>query len=79
MGQFINFNKFPRPKGKKTDVWEITNKSNTVTLGYIQWHGAWRKYCFFPEGRTIWDNKCLTEVQKFIDEQMSERKIKQTQ
>lgn len=31
-------------------------------LGYIKWHNAWRKYCFFPSSGSLWDANCLTEV-----------------
>lgn len=76
MAVWINFTKFPKSDNKKTEIWEITDKNHTVILGYIKWHAAWRKYCFFPEGKTVWDNKCLQEVQEFVDEKMREHKNK---
>lgn len=46
----------------KTKVYEITTKDSSSILGYIKWHGAWRKYCFYPEGNTIFDSKCLEAI-----------------
>lgn len=49
---------FQAPSGK-TAVYEVTDKERTVILGYIKWWGAWRKYCFFPESKTVFDLHCL--------------------
>lgn len=73
---YLKFTKLPQKDGKKTSVWKITNLDMAFILGYIKWHGPWRKYCFFPEGQTIWDNKCMQEVQDFVVEEMSKRKKK---
>lgn len=59
----------------KTSKFEILNKSNTL-LGYIQWYGAFRKYCFYPSSNTIWDNKCLNDVLDVLKTLMNERKEK---
>jgi len=56
---------------RKTLIFEIY--SNCV-LGKIKWHAPWRKYCFFPEGNTIWDLNCLKEVNDFIVALMRDRK-----
>lgn len=36
-------------------------------LGQIRWFSSWRKFCFYPNMDTIWDNKCLCEVVEFLD------------
>jgi hypothetical protein len=60
------------PSGK-TFTWDIF--SGALLIGQIKWHGPWRKYCFFPEGDTLWDKNCLQEVCGFIERQMQLRGI----
>ncbi len=50
----------------KTEIWEVRAFIGDGLLGYVKWHGAWRKYCLFVEG-SIWDAGCLREVLLFID------------
>lgn len=64
-------------KGRKTliyDIFSLKEKVPDVTsiftdvhLGQIKWYGAWRKYCFFPNKETIWDNKCLEQIIDFLN------------
>jgi hypothetical protein len=43
-------------------------------LGVIKWHGAWHKYCFFPEPDTLFDNSCMNIIKEFMEEMMEERR-----
>ena len=46
----------------KTKLWDVysTNKVDEedlgVFLGEVRWHGAWRKYAFFPEPNLLFGN-----------------------
>ena len=57
-----------------TTIWVVDAVKSNAFLGTIRWHGAWRKYCFFPLGDTMFDPNCLREIAQFIDDQMAERK-----
>ncbi len=57
----------------KTDVWGIYSKSQGTLLGTIEWYGAWRQYCFFPNSLTVWNTGCLNDVCSFIKVKMQER------
>lgn len=35
-------------------------------LGHIYWYGSWRKYCFFPEGNTVFDDRCHKQIDIFM-------------
>ena len=48
-------------KGRKKAVYRIISK-NYYEIGVIKWYGAWRKYCFFPNGDTVWDTNCLISI-----------------
>ncbi len=58
----------PKVVSRKTSIYEIYEKNTTgCLLGEIKWYGAWRKFCFFPNEKTIWDTKCLTKITEFLD------------
>ena len=50
-----------KPPKQKTSIYSIWN-NNAIFLGYIKWFPSWRKYCFFPDKETVWDNKCLMNI-----------------
>jgi hypothetical protein len=59
-------------KHPKTDEYLVEN--NGSILGNIKWHGAWRQYCFFPRGNTVFSAGCMQELKQFIEQLMEERK-----
>lgn len=66
--EFIYVEKVELPK-RKTPIYKLFNMSNQdIKLGEIKWFGAWRQYCFYPEGNTIFDRKCLTYINNFLEE-----------
>ena len=48
-------------EGRKTPVFRILDNDDEE-IGVIKWYGSWRKYCFFPNGETLWDSNCLTSI-----------------
>ena len=56
----------------KTLVWAV--RKDDLRLGQIEWYAAWRRYCFFPCGATLFDSSCLKEIMDFIDSAMAARK-----
>lgn len=65
MKTYIDFYEI-ESKGK-TKKWTILNKDNSSNLGYISWYGAWRRYCFFPNQLTIFEQTCLRDIANFIE------------
>lgn len=43
-------------------------------LGVIKWYGPWRKYIFDPFVQTVYEQDCLRDIAKFLDELMEERR-----
>ena len=60
------------PKAK-TKVWIIRNKGSDAELGRVQWHGPWRRYCYFPTGPAVYSTGCLSDIKDFIDREMTAR------
>jgi hypothetical protein len=63
----------PKPK---TKTWNVIAKEGEVELGWVGWFSKWRKYCFFPAGETIYEEKCLRDIAQFIQEQTKHHRMK---
>lgn len=77
MAEYIDFEQIGSTG--KTKVFTIQPKNSTdlsESLGLIKWYSPWRKYCFYPEPQTIFDVKCLKNINDFITNLMEERKVK---
>jgi hypothetical protein len=65
----------PKARGKKTHVYDIIKCDEAETrLGTIKWHGAWRQYCIFFEGETIFNIDCLDDIGGFLQDLREEHK-----
>lgn len=63
--KYIEFQE--KAPNKKTRRWWVVNYRTQVIVGEVKWHGAWRKYCFFPEPNTLYDWDCLEMIGKFME------------
>lgn len=59
---------------RKTPIVVIWAKKGNILLGTIRWHGAWRRYCFFPADDTLFDTECLFEIRERMWKLMEQRK-----
>ena len=67
---YLEFKEMPAAfKSGKTKVFAVLNTLAQIPLGTVRFHGAWRKYVFMPEDRTIFDPDCLQEILVFTREQ----------
>jgi len=67
MSKWIEFKIYEKEQGKKTNKWLVITKENRSIIGTIKWYGAWRKYCFFPKDKTVWEEDCLRDIANFIE------------
>lgn len=68
MSKFIKYSFFTMSDSGLTKIYTVTDINETVILGYIKWHGAWRKYTFHPEAKTLFDVGCLIELSTMLEE-----------
>lgn len=54
------------PTGK-TKVWHVMNIHKDELCGVVRWHGAFRKYCFYPTSGFLFDWDCLRVVADFME------------
>lgn len=73
---YLKFAELSQVKPRKTKVWNVYATVSGVVLGQIRWFGRWRKYCFYPNPNTIWDNRCLMTILVFLGQQTKLRQLK---
>ena len=67
----IKFNLIKRKS--KTNVYAVRNKKSGVLLGEIKWYGSFRQYCFFPANDTVFDRRCMNDINNYINKLMKNR------
>ena len=63
---YLRFDECGHSSSGKTRIWQVKDVHRN-TLGVIMWHAPWRRYAFFPQGDTVYDAGCLTEISAFLE------------
>lgn len=72
--EYLVFERHQSLERGTTYVYSVSNKTETV-LGWIRWHGPWRKYVYKTLAvETIFDSKCLLEIYEFLNALMKDWK-----
>lgn len=58
----------------KTRIYDVFAKEGSILLGKVKWFPSWRKYSFFPEAGTVFEQDCLNDIASFLEELMMLRK-----
>ena len=72
MKTYLDFQKVEEKQ--TTIVYDVVSKTQGAILGTIKWYAAWRQYCYFPKGDTVFSGGCLSEIRGFIEGLMERRK-----
>jgi hypothetical protein len=51
----------------KTCRWMVLAQGGGC-LGVVKWYSGWRRYCFFPEMGTLYEQDCLLDIAAFCEE-----------
>lgn len=73
MASYVKFYTAEKPPTRVTERVEVLDL-NGKSLGTIKYYPWWRKYCFFPNAYTLYDDGCLREIENKIIELNLERK-----
>lgn len=65
-GTHIQFVEHPQPK-RKTMVWAVTSVYDSTLLGYIGWFPRFRKFSFYPQKDTVYEEVCLRDIAEFCE------------
>jgi len=65
-GEHVEF-LFTRPsESGKTKVFRVNTINENITLGEVRWYAPWRKYAFYPEWNTLYEERCLRDIADFV-------------
>ena len=77
--KYIEFSR-PRPsKTGKTYIWKVLADAHVCSeypIGEIKWKGAWRRYAFFPESNTFYEQDCLRKIADFCENRTKRIRLK---
>ena len=71
-GTHIKF--VPGPAKPKTLTWWVVNKYDDGHIGWVGWYSAWRKYGYFAQPATVYEQICLREIADFCERKTREHK-----
>ena len=58
----------------KTHIWSVQTIESGLEIGIIKWRPSWRKYSFFPDNETVFEEDCLRDIADFISEETRKHK-----
>ena len=76
-GPHITFEERPSYR-KKTREWNVVSQGE-CRLGEVKWYAPWRRYCFFPDGDTLYDHICLDQISAFCLRETNSMKAERAQ
>lgn len=75
-GKWIKF--YLTGHNPKTSIFSVFTLDDSVWLGDIKWAATWRKYAFFPQPDTFYEETCLKGISDFIIEATLRHKTQST-
>ena len=78
ISRWLEFVSRGKTESGKTRMWGVysTKGEDPMLLGEVRWHGAWRKYSFFPEALTVFEDECLRDLSFFIEQATRKHRLK---
>lgn len=71
----MRIEQMPQQGGRITQMWRVvTNDGIGNLLGVIRWHAPWRKYAFFPEDGTLFEQDCLQDLSQTLIDKTAEHR-----
>lgn len=72
MAKWIEFREVPSQGATKR--WDVVTSSDETFLGSVRRYSGWRRYCFFPDFGSFYEQDCLRDVADFIEARTREHK-----
>lgn len=74
---FLNCGVIPGGKTNRYEVWSKGGEEELGDkLGEIRWFGRWRKYSWYPNADTIYEEVCMQEITDFLKQVNKEHREK---
>jgi len=71
-GKWVYIDYLCESKSGRTNIYQVIAEG--IHLGDIKWYAPWRKYAFFSNPDTLYEQDCLRDIAKFIEGKMKEYK-----
>ncbi len=80
MSKWITFSEVGPSITGKTIIWYVYSSKDedgtNLAIGEIRWFGRWRKYAFFPDRDTIYEQDCLRDLAQFCEDKTKAHRSK---
>lgn len=76
MSKWITIEEIGKSDSGKTTIFGVFTKDGGIELGQIRWFSSWRKYAFFPDTYTIFEQDCLRDIADSIENKTQEHRAK---
>ncbi len=70
--KYIRMLEIEQANNRKTRKWNVCNVHSNDLIGWVDWYGPWRQYCFSPSAGTVFSAGCLADIQDFLGKTMAE-------
>lgn len=67
MSKWIEFLAAGASPSGKTAKYAVRAKDGDALLGVVRWFAPWRKYAFFPQPETLYEQDCLRDIAAFCE------------
>jgi hypothetical protein len=74
--KWIRFTKGAPRYGMKTFTFFVLSAENDSLLGTVRWYSHWRRYAFFPDPKTVFEQDCLRDIADFCAERTREHRAR---
>ncbi len=76
MSKWLTFSEPMASKSGKTSIWALYSgkDDSDLWIGEIKWFSRWRRYAFFPDRDTIYEQDCLRDIAQFCEDKTREHK-----
>ena len=84
MSKWLEFSEPTPSKSGKTMIWSLYSSGYKEDgdeehyydfwLGDVKWRGPWRKYAFFPDRDTLFEEECLRAIAQFCEDKTREHR-----
>lgn len=72
--KYIYITKVPTPTKRKTGIFEVFSFGTDFLLGKVSWYSRWRRYAFFPQPGTVFEQECLRDIAMFCEMQTNQHR-----
>lgn len=74
MATYVTFRYIGIALGQKTGRWHVLSTESGDILGHVKWFGRWRRFAFFPEAETVFEQDCMRDIAEFIEARTKEHR-----